>query len=138
MKNNDKIASIMTHDVVTCDINKPLKEINDLFSDHRIRHIPITAEGKLVGIMSQTDIMRISFGHAFDDENDDTDDAFFDMLSINQIMKHSPETVSSDQDICSAAETFASKEFHALPVVDNDNLVGIVTTTDIIKYFLAN
>ena len=128
----------MTTEVVTCDINKSLKEINDQFAENNIRHIPITSNGKLVGIMSQTDILRISFGHAFDDENQDTDDAIFDMLSINQVMKHSPVTVSPQQEIRIAAELLMKKEFHALPVVDNEKLVGIVTTTDIIKYFLDN
>ncbi len=139
MNTNKQIASIMTREVVTCDINQSLKKINDLFLHHKIRHIPILAEGKLVGIMSQTDILRISFGNTFGEElEEDADEAIFDMLSINQVMKHSPITVTHDQPITDAAEIFTKKEFHALPVLENEKLVGIITTTDVIKYFLEN
>lgn len=138
MKKREKVDAIMTRDVVTCDINEPLKTINDIFDDKHIRHVPILSEGKLVGIMSQTDILRISFGNTFGDEQEDADEAIFDMLSINQVMKHSPITVNANDPIRAAAEIFTDKEFHALPVMDEEQLVGIVTTTDIIKYFLEN
>jgi CBS domain-containing membrane protein len=59
------------------------------------------------------------------------------MLSINQVMKHSPVTVNSEDTIQDAAQIFSEKEFHALPVVDDGELVGIVTTTDIMKFFLS-
>ncbi len=91
---------------------------------------------KLIGILSQTDILRISFGNTFGNEQEGSDEAIFDMLSINQVMKHSPETVSPEHTIKDAAEVFAKREFHALPVVENEKLVGIITTTDIINYFI--
>ena len=86
---------------------------------------------------SQTDILRISFGNTFGVEQEGGDEAIFDMLSINQVMKHSPVTVSSESTIKEAGEILADKEFQALPVTDNDKLVGIITTTDLIKYFLS-
>ena len=51
-------------------------------------------------------------------------------------MKKSIITVCTSNSIKDVAEILASKEFHALPVVDNNKLVGIVTTTDLIKYLL--
>ncbi|MFY0625137.1 MAG: CBS domain-containing protein [Reichenbachiella sp.] len=138
MKKREKISAIMTEKVVTCDINESLKVINELFNKHDIRHIPILSEDKLVGIMSKTDILRISFGNTFGEAQEDADEAIFEMLSINQVMKHSPKTVSSNQPIRDAAQIFTDVEFHALPVIDDGQLVGIVTTTDIIKYFIEN
>jgi CBS domain-containing protein len=58
------------------------------------------------------------------------------MLSIEQIMVKNPIKVTSNITIKSVAEILAKNEFHALPVVDLDELVGIVTTTDLLKYLL--
>jgi CBS domain-containing protein len=58
------------------------------------------------------------------------------MFTIKQVMKKHIVTVSTSNSIKEVAEILASKEFHALPVVDNNKLVGIVTTTDLIKYLL--
>ncbi|MEP1096339.1 MAG: CBS domain-containing protein [Cyclobacteriaceae bacterium] len=136
MKRREKVSQIMTTEVQTVGINNSLQDANNLFSKHRIRHIPVVSGEKLIGILSHTDILRISFGNTFGDEQQGGDEAIFDMLSINQVMKHSPVTVSPDDTLKQVAELLAEKEFHALPVVDNEKLVGIITTTDIIKYFL--
>ncbi len=136
MKKREKVENVMTKDVQTVNITNSLKEANDLFGKHHIRHIPVVSGDKLIGILSQTDILRISFGNTFGDDQTGSDEAIFDMLSINQVMKHSPETLGPNDTIKEAAEVFAKREFHALPVVDNDKLVGIITTTDIINYFL--
>ena len=137
MKKREKLASIMTRELVTIDVNKSLKEVKQLFGKKHIRHLPVTSSGKLVGIISQTDILRISFGNTFGEGQEDADEAIFEMLSINQVMKHSPVTVGPEDTIQDAAKIFSEREFHALPVVENENLVGIITTTDIMKFFLS-
>lgn len=136
MKKREKVESVMTKDVQTVNITNSLKQANDLFNKYHIRHIPVVSGDKLIGILSQTDILRISFGNTFGNDQAGSDEAIFEMLSINQVMKHSPETVNPNNTIKEAAEIFAKREFHALPVVENDKLVGIVTTTDIINYFI--
>ncbi len=136
MNKREKVSDIMTTSVTTVNLTNSLKEANKLFAVDHIRHLPVVSDKKLVGILSQTDLLRISFGNTFDSDQSETDEAIFDMLSINQVMKHSPETVSPDDTLKHAAEFLAKKQFHALPVVDQGKLVGIVTTTDIINYFI--
>lgn len=51
-------------------------------------------------------------------------------------MRYSPETISQEDTIKDASKILADREFHALPVVDHGKVVGIITTTDIINYFL--
>lgn len=137
MKQREKVANIMTRDVHTVSISNTLQEANGLFNKYHIRHIPVVSGEKLIGILSHTDILRISFGNTFGNDQEGTDEAIFNMLSINQVMKHSPVTVSPEDTLKEAAQILAEKEFHALPVTESDKLVGIVTTTDIIKYFLT-
>ncbi len=136
MKRREKVSAIMTTDVLTVNVSNSLKEVNELFAKEHIRHVPVVSGDKLIGILSQTDILRISFGNTFGEEQEGADEAIFDMLSINQVMKHSPATISPNDTLKEAAIILATKEFHALPVVENEKLVGIITTTDIIKYFI--
>ncbi|MEO9967516.1 MAG: CBS domain-containing protein [Reichenbachiella sp.] len=136
MKKRENIATIMTKDVLTVNVNQSLREVNEIIANNHIRHLPVVSGTELVGIISQTDILRISFGNTFGEGQEGADEAIFDMLSINQVMKHNPVVIGQDQTIREAAQIFTEQEFHALPVLDENGIVGIVTTTDIIKYFL--
>lgn len=137
MKKRAKVSAIMTNEVITVNVTQSLREVNLLFKKHNIRHLPVVSGEILIGILSQTDIYRISFGNTFGEDQAGADEAIFDMLSINQVMKNSPITASPDDSVKDVATQLADHEFHALPVVDQDKLVGIITTTDILKYYAS-
>lgn len=135
----DDVSRIMTSHVFSVNIDDSLKEVRSLLNKHKIRHVPVVKDKSLVGIISRTDINRLTFSGMYDDQ-EDADDAVFEMLSISQVMTHKPKVVKQSDAIKKVAEVFASSEFHALPVVADDNkteLVGIITTTDVIKYMLT-
>ena len=136
MKKREPVSHIMTKDLYTVNVQNSLHEANALFSNHNVRHIPVVSGESLIGILSLTDMMRISFGSNFGDEQANMDEAIFEMLTIEQVMKAKPKTVSPEDSIKEVAEILTKEEFHALPVTDGDKLVGIVTTTDVIKYLL--
>ena len=135
MKKREPISHIMTKSVVTVNQNDDLKEVVAKLKSNSIRHIPVVNGKEVIGIISRTDINRLTFGALFDGQ-DGADEAILDMLTISQIMTSKPKTVSSDTAIKDLAEIFVKEEFHALPVVDNGVLKGIVTTTDVIRYLL--
>lgn len=127
----------MTSNVKTIDVDASLYDAKSVMLRKRIRHLPVVRKGKLVGILSLTDIMRLSFGQVYVGQ-EDTDQAMMDMLTIEQIMREHPKTVEANTPIGDVAKIFTTEEFHALPVKENDQLVGIITTTDLIRYFLEN
>jgi len=135
MKKREPISHIMTKSVVTVNQNDDLKEVVTKLKSNSIRHIPVVNGKEVIGIISRTDINRLTFGALFDSQ-DGADEAILDMLTISQIMTSKPKTVSSETVIKDLAEIFVKEEFHALPVVDNGVLKGIVTTTDVIRYLL--
>ena len=132
----ETIEHIMTADVCFIDINETLQKAKSLMHSKKIRHLPVIKNDKLIGMLSQTDIMRLSFGDIYDEPADSEEGGFFDMLSIDQIMKHNPKYVTPSDKISDVARILTTNEFHALPVVKDDQLVGIVTTTDIISFLL--
>lgn len=135
MKKREPISHIMTKSVVTVNQNDDLKEVVAKLKSNSIRHIPVINGKEVIGIISRTDINRLTFGALFEGQ-DGADEAILDMLTISQIMTSKPKTVSSETVIKDLAEIFVKEEFHALPVVDNGVLKGIVTTTDVIRYLL--
>ena len=130
------ISMIMTSPVVTLKKNDNLEKAEKLFKKHHIRHIPVVTEDVVVGMLSYTDLLRLSFADVTDNVDEDADALVYNMFTIKQVMKKNIITVSSSNSIKEVAEILATKEFHALPVVDNNKLVGIVTTTDLITYLL--
>lgn len=135
MKSQVPVSTIMTKDVIKLKLNDELTKAEGLFKKHKIRHIPVVDGTKVIGMLSYSDLLRISFADAvFEDEEIDT--VVYDMFDIHQVMTKNIVVVGKETTIKQAAEILAEREFHALPVVDDGHLVGIVTTTDMIKYLL--
>ena len=137
MKKREPVSHIMTKEVKSINLHQgSLLEAKDTMEKSHIRHLPVTSGDKLEGIISLTDIHRISFGANFGQE-ESVDASIFELLTIAQVMKNNPKTVTPETQIREVAEMLAEEEFHALPVTDNDGkLEGIVTTTDLMKYLL--
>ncbi|WP_433834577.1 CBS domain-containing protein [Flavobacterium anhuiense] len=135
MKKREPISHIMTKTVITANEKDDLKTVVEKLRSHTIRHIPVVKGKEVIGIISRTDINRLTFGALFEGQ-ENADEAILEMLTIAQVMTSKPKTVSPDTIIRDLAAIFVKEDFHALPVVDNGELKGIVTTTDVVKYFL--
>ncbi|SFD15372.1 CBS domain-containing protein [Algibacter pectinivorans] len=130
------ISMIMTQDVITLNKTDKLETAEHLFKKYKIRHIPVVNGQVIVGMLSYNDLLRLSFADITDEDDSTVDVLVNNMFTIDQVMTRNIITVSASKSIKEVAELLASKEFHALPVVDNNTLKGIVTTTDLIKYLL--
>lgn len=137
MKKNEPVSSIMTKDVITVDHKDSLDAAERLFKTNYIRHIPVVKDNKIVGMLSYTDLLRISFADSvLEEEGDTITSQVYDLFTIEHVMAKNILSVTSDTTIKETAEILAQREFHAIPVLNDDKLVGIVTTTDLIKYLL--
>ena len=136
MKKRTPISAIMTKDVITLNHTDDLETAERLFKKNHIRHIPVVSGDAIIGMLSYTDLLRISFADAIDEGEDSVDTVVYNMFTIEQVMAKNLVSVSSNTLIKDVAEILAKKEFHALPVVDDNKLVGIVTTTDLINYLI--
>jgi len=136
MKKRTPVSKIMTSNVITLNNTDDLVHAERLFKEHNIRHIPVVSGTEINGILSYTDLLRISFADAVYEDEQEVDTVVYNMFTIDQVMAKNIVSVSPDATIKEVAEILSRKEFHALPVVDNNKLVGIVTTTDLINYLL--
>ncbi|NAS31856.1 CBS domain-containing protein [Flavobacteriaceae bacterium R38] len=136
MKKRTPVSAIMSTNLVTLNHTDDLVTAEKLFKEHKIRHIPVVSGDVIKGILSYTDLLRISFADAVDEDESEVDTIVYNMFTIEQVMVKNVLSVASDTTIKEVAEILAQQEFHALPVVDNGKLVGIVTTTDLINFLL--
>lgn len=134
---NIPVSTIMSTQLVILNTTDSLEKAEHLFKKHNIRHIPVV-EGhkKIVGMLSLTDLLRISFADGAYEDEEDIESVVYEMFTLTQVMAKKIKSVAPNTSVKEVAELLAAKEFHAVPVVDNGDLVGIVTTTDLIKYLL--
>ena len=136
MKRGTPISAIMTKNVISLKTTDNLETAESLFKKYHIRHIPVCSGNKIIGMLSYTDLLRISFADAVYEDEESIDTMVYNMFSIEQVMAKNLISVSSTTFIKDVAEILSKKEFHAIPVVDKGKLVGIVTTTDLINFLI--
>jgi CBS domain-containing protein len=136
MKKNEPISSIMTRELVTLNLEDSLYSAEKRMKKNHIRHMPVVDDEKLIGLISLSDLQRVSFIDAYGKEGTE-DTPIYNMLDIQDLMIKKPLTASPQTTILEVSKLLASKEFHSLPVVEEeDKLVGIITTTDLLHYFI--
>jgi len=126
----------MTTEIITLNTGDSLETAETLFKKHNIRHIPVVSGSKIIGMLSYTDLLRISFADAVGEDEDEVDSVVYNMFTIEQVMTKNLVKVNSESTIKEVAEILSKREFHAIPVVDDGTIVGIITTTDLINYLI--
>jgi len=132
------VADIMSKNVISLDISAGLIQAEKLLKKFRIRHLPITEGDQIVGILSENDLLRISYVDAYVDCEREVDRSVYSLLSLDQVMVKNPVCIQDTSSIDDVTRILLNKDFHALPVLEDSNLVGIVTTTDLLKFFLLS
>ena len=127
------IKDVMTTQLITIESTGSLDSARQLFDKNQIRHILVVDENRLVGILSNHDLLRVSFGDTYGDDQATVDDAIVNMLTVKDVMRYDPIYISPNSSIEDAIFVLLNRRFHSLPVVENDRVVGIVTTTDFLK-----
>ena len=138
MKRNEPVSHIMSTGLVTVHHGDPISKARKLIREHGVHHLPVVKGHEIVGIISSSDILRVSFGDAFGADERAVDATLDHTMSLEQVMQPSPRTLRKDMSIRDAAEILSAGDYHAVPIVDTDGktLVGMVTSTDLIKYLL--
>ena len=132
------ISTLMTEKLITVAPLASLSEVKRLFEAKGIHHLPVVRYKSVVGIISQTDLNHFISLTAKERGDHFMEAAKLRAWTVEEVMTKDLETVSPDQPIRSALELFAKNKFHAVPVVKDEELVGIVTTYDIIHTLLES
>ena len=128
------VSSIMSTDLVTVHPDDSMKRVEELFKRHKIHHLPVIDSGKLVGMVSKSDYLFFKRGF-----NDQTTDERLDLFrlkvwKVSNVMTKGLAKMEPTDRINVALDVLEKNIFHAIPIVDEDKLVGIVTSLDVIRH----
>ena len=136
MRRDEPISTIMATNLVTLCVTDDLVTAEKLFIEHKIKHIPVVRDKEIIGMLSYYDIQTVSSA-VLNEDHTSVDSYINNNFSIAQVMDKSITAIPPYTSIKDAAELLTTKGFHALPVVEDSELVGIVTTRDLVKYLVA-
>jgi CBS domain-containing protein len=123
------INRIMTPNPICVRPHDTVESARKILRSQDIHHLPVVEDGVLVGIFSASDLFKL---YPFKDRQ-----SAFDATRVSQVMDPEPVTLDVFSDLIKVATVLNTGSFHALPVVESENvLVGIVTTTDLINHLL--
>lgn len=134
MDTKDPVSKIMTKKVIVATVKNRFSQVRDLFTKYNLHHLPVTEDDAIIGIISTHDV--IAAYEKLSKKIRLIDDKVVDVeIPIEKLMTKKPDTVTSDTPIKKVVELFSKKGYHALPIVDDGKIKGIVTTKDLIKIF---
>jgi acetoin utilization protein AcuB len=125
----------MTSKLVTVSQNNPLRDAYWLMIDNKVRRLPVMDKGRLVGIITMEDLRRAEPPTGIGLNLVKITDVLSKM-TVRQVMTKDPMTIAPDASLMDAAQTMLDHRISALPVIEDDQLVGIITESDIFRAFV--
>ena len=130
------VGERMAHPVITIHPKMPMQDALNLMRQEHVRRFPVVDKrGRLVGIVSEKDLLDAS-------PSDATSLSIYEVnyllskITVKEIMSDAVITITEDTPIEEAARIMADNKIGGLPIIREDELVGIITETDLFKIFL--
>lgn len=127
------VSEVMTRGLVTVLPTDKLDVVRDIFEKQNIHHLPVVRFKTLVGIISKTDLLNFRKGIKISPSEQLEEKARLKHYSVEDIMRKGVATLEPGDRLNVALQLFLENRFHALPILENNELVGMLTTFDIIK-----
>jgi CBS domain-containing protein len=119
------VGSVMTPFPYFVDADQPITEVERLMAAHDIHHVPVQENGRVAGIVSETDICKLAERYP-----PDIDKA---RIRAREVMVHGPYVVVFDTPLHEVALEMANRHIGATIVVHHEKLAGIISATDMCR-----
>lgn len=130
------VSDVMTPKPITVRLSSSLGEALELMDRTRCHHLPVLSpEGHLIGIVSDRDC-RSALNSPYTLRERWQDDELIHQLQVRKIMTPAPIVVSPEAPAAEAARLMLNNHINCLPVMRDETLVGIITTSDILIAFM--
>lgn len=133
-KSDIPVGNIMSTNIKTLHPKDKIQRAKDIFSQYEIHHIPVAVMGEIRGIISLGDLLFL------EGMTNNSFDKFlrskkYEMSTVDEIMTPRPYCIEVKALLSEVMDIMISKRVNCLPVIENDEMVGIVTNYDLMKYF---
>ena len=123
------VKRIKTSKIIYVSPSDTMLKVEEVFDAFPIHHILVVENEKLMGIISKNDLLKIYKGTVAKGELPQRNH-----ILASDIMTEDPITLDTEDTIGLAADIFLSNQVHSIPILDGDQLAGIITNHDMIKY----
>ena len=132
-----KVSDHLSAHVFSLKPNDVVVAASRLMRDKQIRHVPILNEGRLVGIVSDRDVRQATFRDFLEYQRDDGPmHQRLQRVNLLDIMNRRVQTVRLSSTLADAADRMIQSHIGSLPVVEQEQLVGVITETDLLRAFV--
>lgn len=131
-----RVKELMTKKVFTVTPEDKVDKVFILFNFEAIRHIPVVEDGEVAGILSDRDLKKILGPKKKKMVTEDGTTVTIQTRKVRTLMNRNVTTIGPDERASDAAAIMAKRKIGCLPVVKNKKLVGIITSTDILRAFV--
>jgi CBS domain-containing protein len=129
-----RVSDIMGEKLVTISADDSLSTVEDIMTLGGVRHMAVVRGGQLVGVVSERDLLRASLSNRSSFGTDERR-AFLHAVEIARVMSAPPIVIEAGSTPEEAALVMAERRIGCLPVLDEGVLVGLLTETDLLRYF---
>ena len=132
-----KVRDLMTNHIIKVTPDHSFTALCRLLFQLNIHHLPVVdKKEKLIGIISSNDILK-AYGSKVAGYKKINEEWLNDNITVYDLMSPDPEVVSPEATIEEAVRLFKNGRFQSLPVIEDEVLVGIITTRDVIEYLVV-
>ena len=128
------VAEWMTPNPQTVDMDASLRSIRDVMSEHGCHHVLVKEKGRVVGVISDRDVLRSLSPRADNERLATTSDLATLDKRAHQIMSRSLTSVAPTSTVSDAAALMLEHGIHCLPVIDEWGCHGVLTTSDVLRW----
>lgn len=125
----------MSTELITLEEEEDIDLADEMMRLGRVRHLPVVQGSRLVGLITQRDLLRIQVSSLADLSPDESHD-INRRIQARDIMNHQVRTVEPDTSVLEAAKLMRHNQYGCLPVVHKDALLGIVTEADFVQLII--
>lgn len=126
----------MSRKVVSISADDTLRIVHEIMELGRVRHLPVVRAGKLVGVVSQRDLLHASLSNVIGIPRDEQE-LFLEGVKIQEVMSAPPRWIGPDESVQKAAALMAQEKIGCLPVVEDEKIAGILTENDLLRHFAS-
>ncbi len=127
------VSSIMSEDLKTLSSEDSLMAVKEIFDQHDFHHIPVVDEDQISGILSKSDFLFFLRGYTNNDIDRFIEATKLRAFKVKEVMKTDIVTLKPTNTIKEALNIFEENKFHCIPIVEEEELKGIITPLDVIK-----
>ena len=131
------VEAAMTDRIKTVSPDQSLSDVRSIFEEEGFRHLPVMGNEGLIGIITHTDLMRVTYGAHIAEADFEVNNLILESTTVAEAMSKNVKTIDSSSDLKEAARIMKTYKVGCVPVVDDGQLLGLITTTDVLAAFIG-